>query len=110
MTPPRPVVAYIISPVVDDRPDPLAMQDLFQIAQGPQALIFPGSTPAAHENKSAVVLFDPRMILRHIGQKAFHGIVIECAVHPAMVVVRRIINTGQGDHPAEQFWSSEKSN
>ena len=50
MTPPRPVVAYIISPVVDDRPDSLAMQDLVQIAQGPQALTFPGSPPAAHEN------------------------------------------------------------
>ena len=76
MTPPGPVMTYIISPVIDHGADPLAMQYFVQILQSFQALVLPGPSAAAHDYKRIVILADPGVILRHISQKTLYRIII----------------------------------
>ena len=108
MLPPGPVMADILSPVVDHGTDPLAMQYFVKVSQSPVTLILPGSPAAAHKYQGTVVLADPWMILRHIRKETLHRIVVQRTVHPAMVIVRRIIYPGKRDQTVKQLRPPEK--
>ena len=82
----------VAAPIVDQGFDPLPVQYFLQIAQCSVTLILPWTSAAAHYYKRAVVFEDPGVVLRHIGKKAFHRIVIESAVHPPVVITGGVVN------------------
>ena len=50
------------------------------------------------------------MVLGHIGEKTLYGIIVERAVHPAVIIIGRVIDAGQREHAAKELRPSEKEN